>query len=381
MAALQLMRTDTMSTLPWNSAVSMLQDHLAHLCSDAASVCITDYEGQDPKALVALTERSRDLVAGALDALDVVSVLYCDGSSETPEIPETGDGDRPSSPPIDTENITDAVMLARMGLRARQRSLQALGDRATPWEQLSTVGGVLRTIQKSLSAVDRAMADAEQVPASINFYGRVVERSIEIRRRYVSFSKAVTQSGPPQPSELRRRLRLVGNSITQLLGLDIAVHLRTGDRALLMMMHSKVRQWLSHQEDDAVHLAAGQRLWQDALNAGTMFMDVNRREELTQHDARLVREALRELPPSGNAWDEAARLAMFGRLSAMLGRSPSLDALLQEPWANDKLEELRFTLLGLAQSLGGGFAASDEPPMSGTRPSAPDQESFHDLFS
>jgi hypothetical protein len=369
MAVKREVRAETLGALPWDSARTMLQEHMAHLCSEAAAVCVADYEDAEPAAVAALLERVGALIAATLEAVDVVSVLHCEGPAEAADPDAEMDGDRVSSIPVqDAEDIADAVMLARMGLRARQRSLQALGGRAAPVERLSAAGGALRTIQKSLSAVDRAMAGAEKVPVSIDFYGHAVERSLQIRRSYVSLHRAVAQQAPPRNGELRGRLRLAGNAMAQILGLGVAVHLRTGDRALLMMIHARVREWLARREDDAPHLDAGRRLWQDVLNTATMFLDVNRREELVQHDAQIVRDALHYLAAVGDL-DEAGYRVLRERLSRIAGRSAVLDLLLTQPWVPDLAREVRFALEIVDRSLRAASGAPDDPaPVSGRWP-------------
>ncbi len=368
MSALLYVSSEPTKRLPWDSASSMLQERMERVCSEAADVCVADYESADVPHVTAVVDQARALVTKALEVLDVVSVLYDGGDDHvTFELEGEGDG-AGSSAPSEGEGIAEAVMLARMGLRSRQRTLLSLGENAPRWERLAAAGSALRTIQKSLSVVDRCMADFEHVPASINFYDRVVERSLDIRRRYVRFCQTVVAPPPAELNALRCRARSIGNAIAHLLGRDVAVHLRTGDRALLMLEHAKVREWLADRSEHAEHIAAGQRLIQDMNNIATMFLDVNRREELVQHDARLVREVLRDYRAVTGGHDEAALRAMLARLSTMLGRSPSLDAILERPWAEGSAVELWDVLVDLDRTLGAAAGVTDEEgPSSGRR--------------
>lgn len=346
---------------PFESAVRMLQRHMEDVCRSAAAICITDYETLEMAAVSALVERSQALVSSALSTLDMVALL-CGGAAQAPqteaEAPAEGDhGD--SRPPAPSEGLRDAVVLARIGLRSRQRSLLALSGGATRLEQLSAAGSALRTIQKSLSAVDHALSDSERIPPSLRFYRDAVERSLLVRQHYVRFQRAVLRSGPPSPSELRGRLRLIGNTITQMLGLDVAAHLRTGDRALLIMSHARIRSWLSQSDNGPAHVTVGLRLWQDLVNVATLLLDVNKREELVQHDARVVSEALRDLPSMEASWSEGGQGALVDRLRCMLGRSPPLDAIL-EGSAAAEIGEVRRLLEDLARTLGPRF----DPPQT-----------------
>lgn len=367
----------------------MVQRHLAEVCAGAAAVTLADYETDAAGAVDIVVERARALISQALEALDVVAVLYGDlygellEPGETGELLEPGEAGEPpaaggaeaphegaaepvSSP--ESAEIADAVVLARMGLRHRLRALRELGERATRWERLSAVGSALGTIQTSLNAVDRAMARAEHIPPSLRFYESAVEGSLVVRRRYVALHRLIVQKGPPTAAEARPRLRLIGNAIARMLGLQGAIHLRPGDRALLMMSHAKVREWLAHHEDDAAHVSAGLRMWQELVNISTMFLNVSKREELVQHDARLVREALRQMPAAAD--DAAARGALVARLSAMAGRSPSLDALLEAPPEAVDPGELRRVLEDLDRQLSGvDESVETAPPASGARSS------------
>lgn len=326
----------------------MVQRHLSEVCAGAAAVVVSDYEHGDVNALV---ERSQALLSSALDALDVVDVLWGGGR----DVDFFGDGESSeealSSPPPEAgqDDLADVVLLARMGIRQRLRSLRELSERARPWERLAAAGSALRTIQKSLSAVDRVMADAEQVPPSLRFYENAVELSLAVRRRYVQLHGLLVREAPPDP-DLRSRLRLVGNAIAHLLGSSVAPHLRPRDRALLMMSHARVREQLSRRDDDATRAESARRLWEDLTSLATMFLDVNRREELLRHDAQLVREALRDLDGAPQDRDEHARL--LARLAPMCGRCPALDALLEKPPEDVDRAALRRTLEELEQALG-----------------------------
>lgn len=370
-----LLRALGASREPFDSAVSMLQAHLTEVCAGAATVCVADYETGDDAAVASVVERAQTLLSSSLEALDVVTVLYSGPDepaepAEPAEPPSNGlqEANPSAAGAVPSDGLADAVVLARMGLRSRQRALRELTAGAARWERLAAADSALRTIQKSLSAVDRALSATERVPPSLSFYERAVDRSLAVRRRYVHLHQLIVRGGPPAPADLRLRLRLSGNAIAHVLGLDLAVHLRTGDRALLMMSHARVRDWLAQRDETPAHAAAGMRLWQDLVNVATMFLDVSKREELVQHDARLVREALRDLPDPDAPWEEAARAAFLDRLRPACGRSAALDALLADPAPS--LADLRRVLEELDRSLG-AHADVDGPPASGPRVTRP----------
>lgn len=332
-------------------AEAMLREHLSRQCEDAAALSVADHEGADAAAIGALLQTACSLLTGALESLDVVELLYggdlVDGAVELSAEEPSSDAEGQVDPRAE---IADVVVLARLGLRSRLRALRALGAASTGWERLAATDSALRTLQRSLGAVHGAMAVAQRAPQSFDFYEHTVERSLDVRMRYFNFHRRVARVPTPTSADVAERVRFLGNAIAQLLGSRAAAHLRTKDRALLMMAHARAREWLSAPHDDASHQASGVRLWQDVVNIATMFLDVSRREELLQHDARLVRELLAGPRPEGP--EEVA--AILGRLRKMPGRSPVVDVLLERP-ANevgpgevwDALESLERTFSAL----------------------------------
>lgn len=353
---------------PSPSARSMLEEQLERLCSEAGGVCIAEYEGSGDAATRTLVDRARGLLRAALDALDVVTLLFgeADGAA-APDDAGTEADDRLSEPPADGEDLAGTVLLARMGLQRRMRALQALGEHTPGLERLSAAGGALRTVVKALGAVLRGLVGAERPPSSLGFYRRNVERALKIRRRYVELQRQVAGEGPPKADQLRARLRLGGNTIAGLLGQEIAIHLRVEDRALLLVSHGRVRDWLHGPHGDPQHAAAGLRLWQDLLNVTTMFLDVGKREELVEHDAGVVRRVLRELPASPARWSGPAREGALTLLRPLRGRSAALDAVLRAPEGDDLLARLRPALEDLVRAFGRAGLTDDEAPVSGRR--------------
>ncbi len=329
--------------LPFGTAIDMLKAHLAQLCADAASVVVADYEGRADPHVAEIMGRAEALAVSALETLDVVDVLYVEVESVDAAVDgETSADwdDRPSTPPIDGNSIEDVLLLARMGLHSRMRLLRAASARPS-LERLAVIGSTLRTIQKSLSAVDRALSRVEDVEPSVRFHERVVERSLEVRQRYAELARFVLRDGTPTAADVRDRLLSASAAISRTLGLPIAVHLRTEDRALLMMSRARVREWLLRREETPDHLAAGLHLFQDIAATITMFSEVNRREELLQHDARLVREVLADVPHGALLWDPEVRRSVLQRLQRMRGRCPALDAILDAPPDSVAARDLR----------------------------------------
>lgn len=351
----------------------MLKVQLAHVASEAGTIRVTDYEDPSGPPVADLEKRADSLLTSALEALDVIALLFGgemeDAPSSIDESIERQAPDRASLVPGEVEGLADVVVLARMDLRSRRRVVRALGESAPRVDHLAATASALRTIQKSLSAVDRAFSVGLDMPESVNFYRASVERSLDVRTRYVTLHQRVVQAGPPHGAEVRTRLIQAGNAIAKVLGSREAPYLRPGDRGLLMLCQSRVREWLSADDRQPLHAAGGVRLWQEVANIATMFLDVSKREELVRHDSRLARETLREMPRSGAAWGEGERATALRRLQRMRGRSPRLDAILDLPAEAVEDAILRAVLEDLHQTLTTSSASyEDESPSSGRRP-------------
>lgn len=360
------------SVPPSGGPMDMIRARIGALGAEAAAVCVAGYEDASDADIEEGIAQARVKVSQALDLLDVVTVLY--GETSTDSEPEVVDvGDRPSGIPVEVDAVGEVVVLARMGLRARLRALSHLGETSRS-ERLSLWGSALRTIQKSLSALDRAMARRRDWTATFDYYANNVSTSLDVRRRYVAFNDAVAPDATPSGDELPRRLRTIGNFIAGLLGKPIAKELRPGDRALLLLIQSRLRAWLfegsdpdvrpSRRVSEAIHATNGLRLFQDIANAASMFLDVNKREELIRHDALVVREVLPMLPPTGDIPpDLAARIR--ADLQAIRGRSAQLDAL-WDAQPVPSVHELRAALLRIESTLRSALDF-EQVPASGRR--------------
>ncbi|MEZ4315760.1 MAG: hypothetical protein R3F14_47695, partial [Polyangiaceae bacterium] len=141
---------------------SPLEEALTSICAEAQGVCVVDFEEASDEAVSGLRGRADALLAQSIDLLRFVSAEYVEpAEAAAQEIRAAGDvGDRPSAIPPGVEAIADVLMLAHLGIRSRQRRLAELPSDASRWDVLAALGSSLRTIQKSLAAVRRAMSAA-----------------------------------------------------------------------------------------------------------------------------------------------------------------------------------------------------------------------------
>ena len=330
-----------------------MNEELAQLCADAASVNVVDYETADAAVVDEVTRRSVALVSSALAALEALSAAC----GLPPGLAASSANDSPSDTPAgsDLDALAHAVALARLGLRGRQRALQELDASATFAERLAAASSALRTIQRSLSAVERAWATSRHTEPTFSFYDRALATSLHVRRRYVELHRRVTRGATPPPDQIAARLRSIGNGISELLGKGIARELRTGDRVLLSRGREEIRRWLARSHAEPFDAASGLHLFHDLANITRLFLDVSKREELVRHDALLVADVLRDpalAPAPAPPPTQRDRRRVIDRLRAMAGRSTALDTMLETPPASLSLADVRRLLEELARALG-----------------------------
>jgi hypothetical protein len=148
MEAAQIAMEQTLEERPSARAtVEAFQRHLARLYAEAGGVRSADPE-PDVATLDALLVRGRGVVARAVEALDVLATVYEHGSLD----------DEAAAPVADESfGVEDLVGIAWMTLRERRAALETLGRHGSEVERLSIVDSAMHAVQKSLSAVARAI--------------------------------------------------------------------------------------------------------------------------------------------------------------------------------------------------------------------------------
>jgi len=275
-------------------------------------------------------------------SLDSTSVLLADVLAHYDRDADDGEldfelGDAPSAMcgeverRMDAESgpgrITSVAFVARIGLRNRRASLQALG--AEPkWELIASCSSAVREILKALSAVEVAIAEHEGAAPTSRYYATELEHALEVRRAYFTFRAEILAGGPPALSDAARRLRSAGSALAKLTGRPAYRYARVHDRASLRNLQARIRQQLTaHARADGSDFAsraaldvAAARLHQDLTNLAELMMLINNRAELREHDGAKLARAIEIAEADGGA-------AAVEYVRALLGRDPELDEI------------------------------------------------------
>ncbi|MBX3232615.1 MAG: hypothetical protein KIT84_16690 [Labilithrix sp.] len=315
--------------------LAKFKTELASLTARVLAVDIRAYESMPPDRLASELEPIvSGLLASANGLIAEVRVAY--GAVASTE--ERAEGDPLAAPYAGFEQAIDAAIAAQSS-----SSLQAVGDiaflahlelrqRAERLERvkacrdaIAIVGecdSALRRVRKALTSIDLAFARAGYGEAAFDFASEL-EDSLRVRRACARLRARVLAAGEPTPGTLHAALRAAGTAIAMLVGWDVYPSLRVRDRLQLRDVQRRILDWLRHEKDPT----AGMRLWQDLVAFVRMLAQVNRRQELLEHDAVIVHAAAVELESIAGA----PPAAVLARLAPLEGLDEELDALLARP--------------------------------------------------
>jgi hypothetical protein len=109
-----------------------------------------------------------------------------------------------------------------------------------------------------------------------------------------------------------------------LVGWDVYPQLRVRDRLQLRDLQRRVLDWLRSDRD----ATAGRRLWEDLVGFVRMLAQVSRRQELVEHDAKVVHDARERLAVGSHGVVPDDLLAA---LTSLTGLDDDVDMLLASP--------------------------------------------------
>lgn len=287
---------------------------------------------EDPAVCRESMDLAADCAQRALALLRVHADAATSASVESEEFDWefASDGASPSEPPHIPDTAAIAFV-AGFALRARLTALQAASPNDR-WQVLAGADGIAREIERTLTAVERALGlSTPDDPRS-----RAVIEAVRIRNAYVVFGDAVAASRPPREAEILARLRLAGTAIVKLVGDPVYPALRVGDRRVIRTFHDRILGWLRAGAADTI---GGIRLWRDIANMVELIMGINKRPELASHDARLLRECIAAIESDQNEGGSP-------RAMDLLGRDPDLDRALRQQVRGRPLRDAMKRALG-----------------------------------
>jgi len=296
--------------------------------------------------------------------VDDLDFEFADRASTICRAVEARLDDEPKGP----EKITSVAFVARIGIRGRRDSVSA-STVERKWDLIATCSSAVREVLKSLSAVEMAVAEHEGFSATTRYYVTELDRSLRVRRAYVTFRAEVYGEGPPQVHDAPRRLRSAASALAKLISREAYSFARVHDRSSLRDIQRRIREQLTahakaHADPDTeprwmnvLDLAAS-RLWQDLSNLSELMLLVNNRAELREHDRKVLWSVRRAL----EAGDFDAERA-HASLAEVVGRDSDVDR-----WTHHRSTDLAELHAALAHALDTlERTAVEEPEPNGRR--------------
>lgn len=226
--------------------------------------------------------------------------------------------DRTSSPSF--EAIGDIGFLASLELRQRLERLERVRE-GNHWAIVYECDSALRGVRKAMMALDQGLARKHGAEPRLD-YASEIEIAISVRRTYAKLRARVRSVGEPQGETFYVQLRSIGTALAVVVGGRGYPDLRIRDRMQLRELQRRLIDWFRSDRG----MVSGHRLWQDLNGFVEMLAGVTRRQELKEHDVRVVDAALAVVDVEGTGSIPPETLAS---LEALHGLDDEVDALLR----------------------------------------------------
>jgi hypothetical protein len=224
--------------------------------------------------------------------------------------------------------VADIAFIGVTELRLKLARVSALTPDRDGWDIVAECGSGIRRTKKSLTALERVMSEAEGWEPKLSFESELAV-SLEVRRQYSRLRGAIARHEAVTEDNLHRSLRRVGTAIAMLIGREIYPDLRIDDRRQIRELQARILDWLRDDAVDEEKVRAGMRLWQDLSGFASLIEQVNRRQELSSHDAGVIdRVASALAAQSSGVADAVVERPVAVELRALRGLDDEADALL-----------------------------------------------------
>ncbi len=253
-------------------------------------------------------------------------------------------------------DLSDMTFFARADLKnALEILIASATHKSNQMTLASNCEGGLRRLRKAVISVESAIYEFEGEAAPERQWFDV-EVSLQIRKLYWNLRRETASRRGATEKPLEVRLRAVLYRILAFRELNVYPFLRVDDRVNLRRLLKRILDWLNSDERDAT---VAPRLWQDLASFAEILVQVSHRQELRDHDLRLVARAYRTLFPFG-ARRRAVPEELLSDLQSLLGLDDELDRLIVGRMVRP-VEVWRKPLQRLQGSLSSGGELSGPP--------------------
>ncbi len=225
---------------------------------------------------------------------------------------------------IAIQEVLDLTFVATSHLRfGADRLRRAINDQNL-LAMVNSSEVVLTRLRRGLLPVEIALGDYTGIKVPVRTIGDI-EGSIEVRRIYAGLRRAVLAIGRPSDSDLESLLTEFSNHLSALRSNAVATQIRINDRVQITALINRIGQWKVCE--DPKDIEAGHTIWSDLATFASLLALTNNRQELIDHDRRIIARIFHELyanirPPSIISEE------MLQKLCTLEGRDDDLDQLI-----------------------------------------------------
>lgn len=224
------------------------------------------------------------------------------------------------------DRIADISFLARWELYQEREKIGKNNFDKETWEIINDCSSARRRLIASAIAVENTICSHEGLASTLHdLYLRELDHSLQVRKVYAKFRYTVMGNGRPNRKNVRQRLREVAAAIDKFAGSEIYGELRSSDRVQIEAIRCRLDEWLRADKDGDAQESL--RLWQDIGSLSELFLAINNRSELREHDRTVVAEVHDGLFRNDSVTDSIAEDLQL-RLQSLLGRDAELDRLI-----------------------------------------------------
>ena len=272
-----------------------------------------------------------DYVPGILELLRA-------GAQQLSKVQQYYDSQEAPSPEEETESLSDIGALISTEMAVREiadLAFLARGELKTCAQELEQAHGQkdilnmashcdtgLRRLRKALVSVESAMYEFEGGDAPVRKWYDL-NLSLDVRRAYSRLRRRIGMAASPTDATLVQRLTEVEEGLAELRGRKLYTLLRIDDRVQMRALNKRLSEWRSTEPRD---LQAGHRLWQDLTGFAELLAQISHRQELREHDRRLIARGNHALN-RGQA-KGVVPSALLKELKGLEGLDAEVDALL-----------------------------------------------------
>ena len=257
------------------------------------------------------------------------------------------------------EELSDLCFIAAAECREGLKQLEPLSPTSQPLTVLVVMERSQSRLSNGLCAVETRLA---------RMYGRdsqtchvdLGRKSLRARWLIARFRRRMASVVQQAGDDTEKKIRSIGNSFAWLLGHDQVANLRASDRLTAKMLHQRILDWLSSSastDDD------GRRLCHDVTVFVEFLRLINCREEIVQHDSKVVLEVLSVLADSDP--DGPLPSSIIERLESIQGRDDLLDDMLGVDVGTAGLRSRLLKVFGMLEREGAPSADLGSGPLAG----------------